>query len=164
MFPETFSIYMLAILVWGLVFCFPLLRLSDFLLNPGVGQCCRASFSVTPQWNILVVSQLSQTWVYGFYMFIWIPAFVFMHCVYIQKVCFREREKGGRTKPVDWILKDGFIHQWHHKDCIFSRLINYLFGGCWKPARASHAISWKSSEATGNWNDNHLIIVRAIWK
>lgn len=84
-------------------------------------------------------------------------------CIY-SGALFQRDKKGGRTKSKDWILKDGFIHQWHHKDCIFSGLIKYLFGGCCKPARASHAISWKRSEATGNWNDNHLIIVRAIWK
>lgn len=88
----------------------------------------------------------------------------FHMCVYLEGQFEGERKRRGSPQSIDWILKDEFIHRWHHKDCIFSWLINYLFGGCCKPARASHAISWKRSEATGNWNDNHLIIVSAIWK
>lgn len=47
--------------------------------------------------------------------------------IYSEGLSQRER-KGGRTKSIDWILKDGFIHQWHHQDCIFSGLINCLAG------------------------------------
>lgn len=44
---DVFYIYIGCFVFWvGLLL--PLLCLSDFLLNPGIWQCCRASFSVNP--------------------------------------------------------------------------------------------------------------------
>lgn len=153
MFPETFSIYMLAILFFWFGLLFPppsLIRFpskswhltmlqGQFLCESAVKHT--GGFTINPNLGLWLIHVYVNSSICFFCM-----------CIYSEGLFQRER-KGGRTKSIDWILKDRLIHQWHHKGCIFSWLINCLAG----VVRASHAISWKRSEVTGNWNGNHLI-------
>lgn len=127
-----FYIYIGCFVFWvGLLF--PLLCLSDFLLNPGIWQCCRASFSVNPVKHTggFTIKPNLGLWLMQVYVNSCVCFCVL--CMYSEGL-FREKRRVGRISGLN-------LERWVYSSMtslgLYFLLVNKLF--VWRVLEASQS-------------------------